>query len=95
MVLWFYGFNDLTKYSIHVFLIDIDITSKVFRILLNRSGGFSAPTASTIVNILGSPNSGVYKDNMFGNVPRFFLDFLRCLCVSRDKQYWFWGLAKG
>ena len=73
------------------FLIDIDLASNIFKILLDGSSGFSAPAFSTIDNLLDFQTFEIHTNNIIENTLAFFSDSLECLGLSKDKSYWFWG----
>ena len=71
--------------SISCFPEGIGPASKIFKILLDGSAGFSVPVFSKFANISDFPNFEIHKHNIVKDIPRNFLDFVRYPGVYKDK----------
>ena len=75
----------ITKFSFHVFWVDIDLISKILKILLDGLDHFPARVFSKIDKSLEFPNFESYRILFFFYVRGCFLSFLAILVSPKIK----------
>ena len=84
-----------TSFSISCFFIDIELISKIFKIVLDGSPGFVGARLFEKCKILDFRKSEIYKNNINENVPAIALICFLYPGVSKDKNNLVLGLGNG
>ena len=74
-----------------VFLIDIDLIFKIFKILMDGSSSFFGARPFQHCHKLGLPNNEIVN-TLFSKIFKVFLEFVKYRCVSKDKNIFVGGL---
>ena len=80
------------QFPISCFLTDIDVISKISRILSDGSSSF---IGARLFFFIWSPTISIFINILFLKTPQEFIVFFRYLGVSKDKNSWFGGLVTG